>query len=146
MLITREDMFVPRGWLALAVALSALCAWSAAWGQAYPNRPVRVIVPFGSGGPDTIARLVGQQLAAQMGQTFVIDNRPGANGIVGTDTVAKAAPDGYTLLLVSASFVVNPGIYKKLPYDTLKDFAPIPASRYGGRTVEPVVLRDSPSR
>ena len=84
-----------------------------------------MVVPFSSGAPDTIARVVGQQLAAQTGQNFVVDNRPGANGIVGTETVAKATPDGYTVLLVSASFAVNPSIYRKLPYDARKDFAPV---------------------
>src|SRR5882672_7478084 len=109
----------------LAVALWALCACGASWGQAYPSRPVRVIVPFGPGTPDAIARIVGQQLSAQTGQPFLVENRTGANGIVGTDAVAKAPPDGLTLLLVSASIAVNPSIYRKLPYDTLKDFTPI---------------------
>jgi tripartite-type tricarboxylate transporter receptor subunit TctC len=86
---------------------------------------VRIIVPFGTGAPDTIARVVGQQLTAQTGQSFVVENRAGANGILGTEAVAKAAPDGYTLLVVSASFAVNPSIYKKLPYDTLREFAPV---------------------
>ncbi len=114
-----------RKLLAFAAAFSALCSWGASWGQSYPSRPVRVIVPFGAGAPDTIARIVGQQLAVQTGQSFVVENRTGANGIVGTEAVAKAPTDGYTLLLVSASFVVNPSIYKKLPYDTLKDFAAV---------------------
>src|SRR5260370_763715 len=109
----------------LVVVLWALCACSASWGQGYPARPVRVIVPFGAGTPDAIARVVGQQLAAQTGQPFVVENRTGANGIVGTEAVAKALPDGHTLLLVSASFAVNPSIYKRLPYDTLRDFTPI---------------------
>jgi tripartite-type tricarboxylate transporter receptor subunit TctC len=110
---------------ALGLALAALLSWSLSWSQGYPARPVRVIVPFGAGTPDVIARVLSQQLAAQMGQNFVVDNRPGANGIVGTETVAKSAPDGHTLLLVSASFVVNPSIYRKLPYDTARDFMPV---------------------
>src|SRR5712691_3809520 len=109
----------------LTFVVASLFYAALGWGQSYPNRPVRIIVPFGAGAPDTIARVVGQQLAAQTGQPFVVENRTGANGIVGTEAVSKAPPDGYTLLLVSASFVVNPSIYRKLPYDTLVDFAPV---------------------
>jgi tripartite-type tricarboxylate transporter receptor subunit TctC len=118
-------MMFYKQWVRGACALFALTAVAAFAAESYPARPVRVVVPFGAGGPDLIARIVAQQLASQLGQPVVVDNRPGANGIVGTDTVAKAAPDGHTLILVSASFVVNPSIYKKLPYDTLKDFAPV---------------------
>jgi tripartite-type tricarboxylate transporter receptor subunit TctC len=82
-------------------------------------------VPFGTGAPDTVARVIAQALAAQTGQPFVVDNRPGANGIIGAEAVAKSRPDGYTLLVTSSSFIVNPSMYRKLPYDTLKDFSPV---------------------
>jgi tripartite-type tricarboxylate transporter receptor subunit TctC len=92
----------------------------------YPTKPIRVIVPSSPGGGlDFVARAVGQQLSQAWGHSVVIDNRAGAGGTLGPDLVARAAPDGYTLLIVSASFAVNPAVYPKLPYDTLKDFAPI---------------------
>ena len=93
----------------------------------YPERPVRVIVPFAAGGgADIVARLVFQGVAKKLGQSFIIDNRGGAGGIIGTDAVAKATADGYTLLLgQSGPNAINPSVYKSLPYDARKDFAPI---------------------
>jgi len=107
------------------VALAVALCTASAWGQAYPSRPVRIIVPAGTGGPDIVARVVGAQLQVQLGQPFVVENRPGANGIVGADIVAKSAPDGYTLMVYSSGFVINPFVHKKLPYDTEKDFVPV---------------------
>jgi tripartite-type tricarboxylate transporter receptor subunit TctC len=95
------------------------------WAQTYPNKPVRVIVAAATGGPDIVARIVAAELTTQLGQSFFVENQPGANGIVGANTVAKAAPDGYTLLVYSSGFVVNPYVQKQLPYDTEKDFAPV---------------------
>ncbi|MBI3041407.1 MAG: tripartite tricarboxylate transporter substrate binding protein [Betaproteobacteria bacterium] len=108
----------------LAPLAAALLSFGAA-GAEYPGRPVRIVLGFGAGGPDTTARILAQQLAAQTKQTFVVDNRPGANGIIAADIVAKATPDGHTLLYTSGSFVVNPSVRKKLPYDTVKDFTPV---------------------
>src|SRR5215469_16062772 len=92
----------------------------------FPNRPIRLIVPYPpGGGTDIVGRVLGDKLRASLGQPIVIDNRGGAGGVLGTELAAKAAPDGYTLVLVPTSHVINQSIYAKLPYDTIKDFAPI---------------------
>jgi tripartite-type tricarboxylate transporter receptor subunit TctC len=94
--------------------------------EVYPTRPIHLIVPYPpGGGTDIIGRLLGEKLSASLKQPIVVDNRGGAGGVLGTEVVAKAAPDGYTLLLVPTSHVINPSIYAKLPYDTVKAFAPI---------------------
>src|SRR5687767_7977771 len=115
-----------RSSTALVVGMLALVGTLPAASQTYPSRPIRLIVPYTPGGTiDAYARALARQVEAQIGQPIVIDNRPGANGILGADTVAKANPDGYTLLNQAASFVINASMYRKLPYDTEKDFTPI---------------------
>jgi tripartite-type tricarboxylate transporter receptor subunit TctC len=98
----------------------------------YPARPVKIIVPFPPGGTiDVVMRPLGNAMALQLGQPIIIDNRAGANGLIGTAAVAKSAPDGYTLLAVTASFALNPSMYSKLDYDAIKDFAPVTAIMQG---------------
>jgi tripartite-type tricarboxylate transporter receptor subunit TctC len=110
----------------LALLLIALCCPSVAWAQSYPAKTVRIIVPFAAGGtPDVVARIVAQQLSVQSGQSFVVENRPGADGVLGAQAVAESAPDGYTLLVTSSSFVINPSFHKKLPFDVVRDFEPV---------------------
>ncbi len=112
--------------LGLAFAAGAPGTAPDARAQHYPAKQVRVIVPFAAGGtPDVVARVIAQQLSTQTGQTFVVENRPGADGVVGSQAVAEAAPDGYTLLVTSSSFVVNPSFHKKLPFDVIRDFEPV---------------------
>ena len=112
----------------ISVALAAVAAVSTGIAQAadYPNRPLRLIVPFAAGGPtDTIARVIGQKLTEGLGQQVVVDNRAGAGGNIGMGLAASSAADGHTMIVVSSSFVVNPGLYKKIPYDPYKSFAPV---------------------
>ena len=113
----------------LRIAFTALCCtlYQMAAAQPYPAKPVRMIVTFApGGGADFVGRIIGQKLSEALGQAVVIDNRAGANGAIGNEAVAKAAPDGYTLLLGAAGpLTIAPHLYAKLPFDTLRDFAPI---------------------
>ena len=122
MLGTRRWAFSALFWcMALILATDATAV-----AQPFPARPIRLIVPYpAGGGTDIVARVIGQKLQQSLGQPIIIDNRGGAGGTLGTAVAAKAAPDGYTLVLVPTSHVINPSIYAKLPYDTEKDFAPI---------------------
>ena len=114
-------------WLALTIALAAGCASA----QEYPSKSVRIIVPFAPGGSaDVFGRFLAQRLQESMGQAFVIDNRPGAGSVIGTDAVAKAAPDGYTLLLMSNTHTVNESLIPNKPFVLMRDFAPIAPVNY----------------
>jgi tripartite-type tricarboxylate transporter receptor subunit TctC len=116
-------------YLLAAVAVSAGAALAVPLAQAqapYPSKPVRLIIPFPPGGSnDIVGRMVATQLAERLGQQVVVDNRGGAGGIIGTELAARAAPDGYTLLLVSVAYAYNTSLYKKLPYDPIKSFTPV---------------------
>ena len=106
---------------ALAASLSVPVA-----AQTYPSKPVRLIVPFAPGGfTDVVARILGQRLSVSMGQQFIIENKAGAGSTIGTDFVAKSAPDGYTLVMISTTHVISPWIYKSMPYDPIKGFVPV---------------------
>ena len=115
--------FSLRRALPVVLALSCpLCSYS----QSYPERPIRLIAPApAGGGVDIIGRILGQKMAENLGQQVVIDNRAGGSQIIGTDLAAKAPADGYTLLLATATHAINPSLYKKLPYDSIADFAPV---------------------
>jgi len=113
---------------ATLVSLGIPCAQSAtaAAGTPYPTKAIRLVVPFAPGGSnDIMARLIGQKFSESLGEQVVVDNRGGASGIIGTDIAAKAPPDGYTLLMMSLTLAVNPSLYRKLPYDTRNDLAPV---------------------
>ena len=111
---------------AFTLVLAALTLAAPAAAQGYPERPIRMVVPTSPGGvTDTAARALAPQLSDALGQSIVIDNRAGAGGIPGTDAVARAAPDGHTLLAVFDSFISNPYVFRNAPYDTIRDFAPV---------------------
>ena len=117
---------LPRYACAALAACAAAAASVGASAQAWPVKPVRMIVPFPPGGnTDIIARIVAPRMSEALGQQLIIDNRGGAGSTIGTELAARAAPDGYTLLMVSAAHVINPAMVKKLPYDSLKDFTAI---------------------
>src|SRR3954468_8838568 len=108
-----------------------LCAAIQASGQAYPSKPVHIIVPFASGGPaDIYARFVGQKLQESLGQSFVIEDRPGGGSLIGTDAVAKSPADGYTLLMMSNTHTVNESLIARKPFELLRDFAPVAPVNY----------------
>lgn len=110
----------------LAAILIVAAVSTAATAQSYPTKPIRFLVPFGPGGVgDITARVVAQKIGTSFGQQIVVDNRPGAGGIVASEIVAKATPDGYTLLLLNNAHAVSMSLFKSLPYDTLRDFAPV---------------------
>ena len=116
-----------RALVALVLASFSVASWS----QAYPSRPVKIIVPYGVGGSaDVYARFLGAKLQESLGQSVVVENRPGGGSIVGTDVVAKSDPDGYTLLMMSNTHTVNETLIPKKPFDLMRDFAPITGVSY----------------
>jgi len=130
---------------ALCALLGAALLGGTASAQHYPSKPVHIIVPFPAGGPtDVVARLIGQKLSEKLGQQFVIENQSGAAGNLGMGAAAKAAPDGYTILFVSSSYVVNPSLYAKAPYDPDRDFTPI--TKAGAATHALLVHPDIPAK
>jgi tripartite-type tricarboxylate transporter receptor subunit TctC len=128
--------------LAAIVVAFALGSAGAKAEDKYPSKPVRIVVSFSAGGPtDTVARVMGAKMGDLLGQQFVVENKVGAGGNIGADLVAKAAPDGYTLLMATVStHAINPGLYKNMPYDPVRDFAPI-----GQIGVTPTLLGVHPS-
>ncbi|MGE0558359.1 MAG: Bug family tripartite tricarboxylate transporter substrate binding protein [Burkholderiales bacterium] len=115
-----------RCMLRAALTAMALCFSATSPAQNYPSGPVRIVVPFpAGGGVDSMGRLFGQNLSAALGKPVVIDNRPGANGMIGSEIVAKSPKDGYTLLVNGANFVTTPSLYKNVTYDPVRDFAPV---------------------
>ena len=125
----------------IGAALTLAAAFTASAAERYPSRPVRMIIPAGAGGvTDILGRVIASKLTDSVGQQVIVDNRPGASGIVGSQIVAKSAPDGYTLLMVFPSHPVNPALYPDIPYDTLKAFQPISMVS----AVAPVLIVASP--
>jgi len=122
-----NNIFRRRVWQAAALALAAASIGSAAFAQTYPNRAIRFIVPYSAGGlPDTVARIYAQRLGDRLGQPVVVDNKPGANGVVAAQAMATSPKDGYTFLVTDGSmFSINPSLYKTISYDYKRDFVPV---------------------
>lgn len=134
---------IRRQWLVAGLALSAAALPGLAAAQTFPSKPLRIVVPFAAGGAgDLTARIVGAELSASLGQPVTIENRPGAGGVVAADTVARAEPDGHTLFLMSNGTAVTASLFKSLPYDTLRDLAPV--STLGTFDLAVLVPADSP--
>ena len=129
-ILPRHDGTVRRALASVTCAVLTAIA-PAAWSQAYPAKTVRIVVPFAAGGPaDIYARMLGQRLQEALGQPFIVENRPGAGSIIGTDIVAKAPADGYTLLLMSNTHTVNESLIPKKPFTLMKDFVGIAPVNY----------------
>lgn len=132
---------IARALAGIAAALALAAPATRAAEASYPTKTITIVVPASPGGAiDLVARLVGQKMTEAWGQSVVVDNRPGATGIIGTDLVAKSAPDGYMLALVASSHAINPSMVKKLPFDTIKSFEPVALTH-----VVPLMLVVSPS-
>ncbi len=117
---------IPKLFFAVLLAACLISAQSAVWAEPYPHRPLHLVVPFPPGaGTDMFARVIANKLGESMGQQVLVENKPGGGATIGTEFVAKAAPDGYTLLISTASHAINPSVFRKLPYDTLRDFASV---------------------
>lgn len=130
--MSRQQSFSKRRFLAACAAGAALAlSFGTASAQEYPTKPVRIIVPFAAGGPaDVYARFIAQRLQDSLKQTFIIDNRPGGGSIIGTDAVAKSAPDGYTLLMMSNTHTVNESLFSTKPFQLMQDFVPVAPVNY----------------
>ena len=138
---------IRRSVVAATVAILAACVLVpyAANAQTYPSQPVKLIVPFPAGSAtDNIARILAKELQDELGQPFVVDNRPGAQSMLGTEIVARSAPDGYTLLVAAVSFAATPSMFRKVPYDPIADFVPI--SRLATTPLVLMVKTDFPAR
>jgi tripartite-type tricarboxylate transporter receptor subunit TctC len=145
--VLKEEL-VSRIALALSLFIVTLAAFpSSVWAQTYPARPIRIIVPYPPGGTsDILARSLGEKLTGALGQPVLVENKPGANGNVGADFVAKSAPDGYTLLLADiGALAISPSVYSTLPFDPVRDFAPVTMVAYSPHilVVNPAVAANS---